>query len=112
VVANPAAIGNPIPFAAEHSATLWTTYTATPKLVFGFGARYTDSVFTNNTNTAAVPEYISYDGMITYLFDAGLSLQLNGTNLTDRDENYDQVAAGRAAHAPGRAFTLSLTKNF
>jgi catecholate siderophore receptor len=111
-VANPAVIGNPIPFAAEHAATLWTTYSATPKLIFGFGARYADSVFTNNTNTAAVPEYISYDGMITYLFDNGFSLQLNGTNLADRDENYDQAASSRAAHAPGRAFTLSLTKNF
>ena len=109
---NENAIGNPIPFAAEHSATLWTTYAATPALTFGFGARYTDEVWTNNANTARVPEYISYDGMITYFFDDGLSLQLNGTNLADRDDNYDQVAISRAAHAPGRAFTLSLTKNF
>jgi catecholate siderophore receptor len=107
-----AALGKPIPFASEHSATLWTTYSATPELTFGFGARYTDEVWLNNTNTAIAPEYISFDAMATYFFDDGLSLQLNGTNLADRDDNYDQLVGGRAAHAPGRAFALSLTKNF
>jgi hypothetical protein len=32
--------------------------------------------------------------------------------LLDREDNYDQVTSGRAAHAPGRAFAVSLTKSF
>ncbi len=111
-VPNPAAIGKPIPFAAENAATLWTTYNPTDALTLGLGARYTEAVWLNNTNTAQAPDYISVDALAAYSFDSGVTVQANVTNLLDRDENYDQVVGGRAAHAPGRAFTLTLSRKF
>ncbi|MGE3303256.1 MAG: TonB-dependent receptor [Hyphomonadaceae bacterium] len=103
-----AAKGKEIPFAAPHSATLWTTYTPIRPLTLGFGARYTDKVWLNNTETAQAPEYVSIDAMVSYAFSPQLRVQLNATNLANRDENYDQVVGGRATHAPGRAFQLAL----
>lgn len=111
-VPNPAAIGREIPFAARNAATLWTTYDVTPRLTFGIGGRYTQKVWLNNTNTAQVPNYVTLEALARYAIDDGLAVQVNGTNLLDRDDNYDQVANGRAAHAQGRAFTVSLTKSF
>jgi catecholate siderophore receptor len=111
-VPDPNAIGKPIPFAARNAATLWTTYDATNALTLGLGARYTEKVWLNNTNTAQAPDYVSIDAMARYAFSDDLAVQLNATNLLDREDNYDQVTSGRAAHAPGRAFAVSLTKSF
>ncbi|MEJ0061172.1 MAG: hypothetical protein WDM79_17080 [Terricaulis sp.] len=41
-----------------------------------------------------------------------MTVQLNGTNLLDREDNFDQVVGGRAAHSPGRTFMLTLAKTF
>ncbi len=111
-IPNPNAIGNPIPFAAEHAATLWTTYTPTDRLTLGLGARYTDEVWLNNTNTAIAPHYLSVDGLISYEINESMLVSVNGANLLDREDNYDQVVGGRAAHSPGRTFMVSLAKSF
>jgi catecholate siderophore receptor len=111
-VPNPNAIGKPIPFAAEHAATLWTTYTPTDRLTLGLGARYTDEVWLNNTNTSIAPEYISVDGLVSYEISDTLLLSVNGANLLDREDNYDQVVGGRATHAPGRTIVVGLSKSF
>ena len=112
VLPNPFAIGQSIPFAAKNAATLWTTYQVTPKLTFGGGARYTEKVWLNNTHTAQAPDYISLDALVAYELADSVRMQINGANLADRDDNYDAVVAGRAAHAPGRAFSVALSKRF
>ncbi len=66
-VPNPAAIGQAIPFAAPHSATLWTAYEV-GALTLGGGLRYTDEIFLNNTNTAVGPYYLSVDALASYGF--------------------------------------------
>lgn len=108
----PETLGKQIPFAAEHAATLWTTFDVTDALQIGGGVTYTDEVWLNNTNTSQAPEYLSFDALISYELGDGMTLQLNGANLADREDNYDQVTSSRAARSAGRAFIASLTKTF
>jgi catecholate siderophore receptor len=107
-----AAVGKPIPFAAENAATFWTTYMPVPALTLGLGARYNDAVWLNNTNTQEAPHYFSVDAMVSYAFGQDFTVQFNATNLTDREDNFDQVTGSRTVRAPGRAYQVSLSKAF
>ncbi|WP_417519546.1 MULTISPECIES: TonB-dependent siderophore receptor [Pseudomonadota] len=79
----------------EKTASTWANYTfhdgPLSGLGIGAGVRYTDSSYANYNNTSKNKPYMLMDAAIRYDFGAisnkleGLSLAINGTNLTDKE---------------------------
>ncbi|WP_282877058.1 TonB-dependent receptor [Pseudomonas peli] len=69
--------GNQLPNTPNNSASLWTTYSITPKLTVGGGAFYVDDVYGSVANTTMVDSYVRYDAMAAYKLTKNVDLQLN-----------------------------------
>lgn len=116
VVAN-AYKGNEVPFVPENSFSLWTTYDVTSlmptvpgTLLVGGGVTYQEQTFANSANTAIIPEYFTFDALVSYQYE-NFRFALNGYNLTD-ELNYTGGFGNRAVVGPGRAFTLTVGATF
>jgi catecholate siderophore receptor len=112
--------GAQINFSPKLTFTSWTTYKLPMGLTLGGGARYVDSQVTqvNNgmTATTGLPKISSYwvaDLMAAYEINKNVSLQLNVTNVTDKDY-ITSVNNGRSRLALGaeRAYSLSANLQF
>lgn len=76
-----------------HSANLWTTYELPRGFTVGYGLNYTSWVWaTSNSatptaiyNRATIPGFVLHSLMASYRANRHLSLQLNVTNLFDRE---------------------------
>lgn len=110
--------GSQLNFSPKFSFTSWTTYTLPFGLTIGGGARYMDSQTTQiNSNTATVtnlpgiPSYWVIDAMAGYDFSPRLGMQLNVTNLADK--NYiSSVNNGRSRYTLGAPRAGQLTLNY
>lgn len=99
----------------HHTFNLWTTYQLTRALQVGGGASAVSQRAVTSTPQAAtnlintVPGYWTFSAMAKYAVTEKVSLQVNVTNLTDR--NYiDQI---HPAHViPGEGRTAMFTANF
>lgn len=104
--------------AAEHAASLWTTYDLAGPLKgasIGLGAQHIGKRAGNTDNSITLPGYTRVDANLAYSFDAGfgpLRAQLNALNLFD-DFYYDSGGAFIPLY-PGapRTVTASLTYRF
>ncbi|PWR17824.1 TonB-dependent receptor [Zavarzinia compransoris] len=104
----------------RNSFNLWTTYVPLEALTLGAGVRYHDEMFvsqgyrsgTNEVTTTEVPYYLAVDAMAQYRFSEGLAVQVNGYNLFDREDNYDQTRSNRLVPAAGRTVIFSTTATF
>jgi catecholate siderophore receptor len=65
-----------------------------------------DGVFSNATNTRAVPGYWLVNGTASYEVNSHLTLRLNGSNLADR-RYIDRVGGGHYIPGPGRQLMLT-----
>lgn len=104
--------GNQLPNTPNNSASLWTTYSITPKLTIGGGAFYVDDVYGNVANTTMVDSYVRYDAMAAYKLTKNVDLQLNVQNLTNEvyyDKAYSTHFANQAA---GRTALLTTSVHF
>jgi len=104
--------GNQLPNTPNNSASLWTTYSITPKLTVGGGAFYVDDVYGNVANTTMVDSYVRYDAMAAYKLTKNVDLQLNVQNLTNEvyyDKAYSTHFANQAA---GRTALLTTAFHF
>ncbi len=124
VVNNLETLGNRLPGVAEHTGSLWLSYTPEAKpirgVVFGVGARYVGATYDNVNNVTRLPAYTLFDASLTWdlgrTFSAcqGLSARLSATNLTDKlyvaSANVAPTANGAAVayYGSGRNVTLSL----
>jgi len=107
---NPILVGQPLPNAPKHSASVWTTVRVLDRLTLGGGVTAQSAATVNNPSTAAqtfnrVPSYCRFDAVATYAWKQA-ELQLNVSNLTDA-LYYDQYYGGHAVPAAGRSASLA-----
>jgi len=104
--------GNQLPNTPNNSASLWTTYSITPKLTVGGGAFYVDDVYGSVANTTMVDSYVRYDAMAAYKLTKNVDLQLNVQNLTN-EVYYDKAFSTHFANqAAGRTALLTTSVHF
>jgi catecholate siderophore receptor len=104
----------------RNSFNIWTTYDPFEDLTLGAGVRYRDGMYVNQGYRAAtdvittteVPYYIAVDAMAQYRISEGVAVQVNGYNLFDRDDNYDQTRSNRLVPSAGRTVIFSTTAAF
>ncbi|CAG8866569.1 putative TonB-dependent receptor BfrD [Pseudomonas fluorescens] len=109
---NSANDGNQLPNTPNNSASLWTTYSLTPRLTIGGGAFYVDDVFGSVANTTMVDSYVRYDAMAAYKLTKNVDLQLNVQNLTN-EVYYDKAFSTHFANqAAGRTALLTTSVHF
>lgn len=112
--------GREVNNAPRNSFNIWTTYNALDDLTLGAGVRYRDEVYisqgyragTDEITTAKAPYYLAVDAMAQYRLSEGVAVQVNGYNLFDRDDNYDQTRSNRLVPAAGRTLIFSTTATF
>jgi len=95
----------------RHTASLWTTYQATPQFRIGGGltARSSDKpVGLAQTSEVDAPAYVTLDMMAEYRWQQ-VSLRANLTNVTDR--HYADFLY-RGHYVPGRPRTLLVTATY
>ena len=117
--------GNPLTATPEHSANIWTTYQF-GDWTFGYGVTYLGEIYLNNnvlptsnpvTNTTPAvlyksPGYVTHRAMVGYKVSERLGLQLNITNLTDK-EYYTRIRNnGWATPGDERSAVLTATYKF
>ncbi|WP_224718323.1 TonB-dependent siderophore receptor [Pectobacterium versatile] len=83
-------VGKRLPGLPEHIVSGWATYAFNGKLEglsIGSGVRYVGSSYGDIANSAdmKVPAYTLWDAMIAYDFSKDWRLQVNATNLTNRE---------------------------
>ncbi|AYG43606.1 TonB-dependent siderophore receptor [Pseudomonas sp. Leaf58] len=104
--------GNQLPNTPNNSASLWTTYSITPRLTIGGGAFYMDEVYGSVANTTVVDSYVRYDAMAAYKLTKNVDLQLNVQNLTN-EVYYDKTFSTHFANqAAGRTALLTTSVHF
>ncbi len=109
--------GAVINFSPKLTFTSFTTYKLPIGLTIGGGARYVDSQSTQVNNSAPtvtglpqIPSYWVFDAMAGYELNKNLSLQLNVTNLADK-EYLAAVNSGRSRYSLGAPRTAMLSLN-
>jgi len=106
-----AEVGNEMPFAPKHSASIWTTYTVLDKFTIGGGAFYTGSQYANTANTNKVDDSIRVDAMAAYQVSSNVTLQLNVLNVFN-EKYYSEIYTGHIVPGPGTAAILSAALRF
>lgn len=90
----------------RHSASVWTTYLATPQLRLGLGTNYRGKQNPEGARHVTAKAFTTFDAMAEYGFNENTSLKLNISNLTD--ELYAD-ALYRGFYAPGAPRKIQLT---
>jgi catecholate siderophore receptor len=108
---NPLEDGNELSNTPKHSASLWTTWDATDRLQFGFGARHVGARWTSTQNLRQAKSYTTYDAMASYVLHPSTTLRLNGYNLSDKDY-VETVGGGHYGPGAARSFMASLDFSF
>jgi catecholate siderophore receptor len=103
---NPAEVDQNLALTPEHTLSVWSTVILPRGFGLGAGAQYMDGVFSNATNTRAVPGYWLVNGTASYEVNSHLTLRLNGSNLADR-RYIDRVGGGHYIPGPGRQLMLT-----
>lgn len=104
----------------RNAVNIWTTYVPVDAVTLGAGVRYHDEMFISQSynattgvlSTADAPYYLAVDAMAQYRVSDGLAVQVNGYNLFDREDNYDQTRSNRLVPAAGRTVIFSTTATF
>jgi catecholate siderophore receptor len=109
----PAQVGQPLQNTAHHQANIWTVYDLPMGFKVGTGLNYLGKRPADVDGQAFVPSYLTWDAMLSYQINSNLSLQLNGTNLTNvyyfTNSYYSSPAENHVLPGPGRTFTLTLS---
>jgi catecholate siderophore receptor len=116
--------GNPLANTPQDSANLWTTYNLRHRLTVGYGVNYTSWVYatanvaspTGIYNRATIPGFVLHNLMAAYNFGPQLNLQVNVTNLFDK-QYFTQLrsvstTSGWVNPGAGRTATLAANISF
>ncbi len=116
--ATPANVGKVPQLTPRHSASLWVDYTIPDiadagDLTFGLGARFTGKRFADNANAVPLSSNVVFDAMAKYQINEKTDLQLNVTNLFDR-EYISQLSVfdNTAFYGNGREVKLTLRRTW
>jgi catecholate siderophore receptor len=109
-------IGKEIPNLAHNALNVWAEYHITPAWELGFGGNYLDHRFADSGNTANVPSYVVWNGMLGYRINPRLKLQLNAANIFNKlyydGVYYTSASENHVIPGAGRTVKLSVKANF
>ena len=108
--------GNRLMRVPKHLASVWGTYTlegqdARGDMTFGVGARYTDSYFTNISNTTSSQSAVVFDAAFTYKIQENTTFQLNVNNAFD-EKHVASKDSGAVYYNPGRSVLATLRQTW
>lgn len=113
--------GNPLTQTPKNAFSLWTTYDIGWGITLGYGITYQSKIYITNSSSlpgaavvplATSPHWWTHRAMISYDVTEDLRLQLNVTNLFDK-EYYTRVRNnGWATPGDGRYATLTVSYTF
>ena len=114
--ADPDAAGKQIVNAARNAFNIWTEYYLDDHWEVGTGGNFLGKRYADLDNTASLPSYFVWNGMVTYKVNERYSLQMNVTNLLDT-RYYDGVyyadeTENHAIPGAGRTFTFTARASF
>jgi catecholate siderophore receptor len=96
----------------KHSASVWGRYDFNQQIAAGLGFEYVGERANGNTATSrSADSYTLFDMMVSYQASEKLSVNLNGSNITDEDY-VDQLGGGHFIPGTGRLVTLGATYSF
>lgn len=109
---NPSEVGKRMPGMPLHQASAWANYKfqgALSGLSVGSGVRYVGSTFGDKTEDPSlkVPAYTLWDAMVAYDFTKDWRLQVNATNLTNKE--YVSVCNYWCYYGEGRTLNANIT---
>jgi iron complex outermembrane receptor protein len=108
--------GNRLMRVPKHLASVWGSYTlegqgARGDMTFGVGARYTDSYYTNISNTASSESAVVFDAAFTYKVQENTTFQLNVNNAFD-EKHVASQDTGAVYYNPGRTVMATLRQTW
>ncbi|WP_293385049.1 TonB-dependent siderophore receptor [Phenylobacterium sp.] len=113
---DPLSVGAPLLNTAPNQANLWLEYEFTGPWEIGAGLNYLDRRAADVDNTAHVPSYVTLDAMVKYRVNSHLTLQLNGTNLTDKyyfaNSYFSSPEENHVLPGPGRTVLLTASISY
>ena len=106
---------NNLAYTPKQAFTSWASYRLPQGFTVGGGARYVSSLLRGTDGAVGTPKYANaywvFDGMVGYVVNKNVDLQLNLYNIFDKD----YVAAINKSgyrYTPGTPRTVALTANF
>lgn len=103
--------GNELGNTPNNSASLWTTYEVSERILLGFGARHVGARWTNTQNIREAKAYTTFDAMMSWELHPAATLRLNGYNLSGKDY-VETVGGGHYTPGADRSFMASLDFSF
>lgn len=106
-------VGYELPRTPKNSFSVWSRYDYSEDVAFGLGAQYMGKRYNSSTpeSREVADSYLIWDMMVSYQFSQQLSLQLNGSNLTDEDY-IDQLGGGHYIPGEGRYISANARYQF
>jgi len=121
---DPRTVSNPTPGvsgrllinSARAAANLWTEYYIDDHWEVGTGGNFLGRRYADLANTATIPSYFVWNGMVEYKVNDNYSLQMNITNIMDRvyydNAYYTSPSENHITPGAGRTFTFVAHANF
>ena len=121
---DPRTVSNPTPGvsgrllinSARAAANLWTEYYIDDQWEVGTGLNFLGRRYADLANTATIPSYWVWNGMVEYKLNDSYSLQMNITNITDKvyydNAYYTSPSENHITPGAGRTFTFVARANF
>ena len=114
LVAN--ATGKLLVNAARAQANLWTEYSIDDHWEVGTGGNFLGRRYADLQNTASIPSYFIWNGMVEYKVNENYSLQMNVTNIADKtyydNSYYSSASENHVTPGAGRTFTFLASAHF
>jgi catecholate siderophore receptor len=112
----PGTTGKLLVNAARAQANLWTEYYIDDHWEVGTGGNFLGRRYADLQNTATIPSYFVWNGMVSYKVNENYSLQMNITNILDRtyydNSYYSSPSENHVTPGAGRTFTFTARANF
>lgn len=111
-------VGNVAPATPHNNVSLWTSYDLTTDITkipgvitIGGGLQYASQYWSDNANTARIPDTFSLDAMIAWKYE-NLRVSVNAYNLTDEINYASAFNNARAVPTSGRTVLLNVAATF
>lgn len=94
------------------TSNLWLNWTPVSHVLVDAGVRYVGERYSNNSNTAELPSYTTFDMGIRWQLDNALSISLRGKNLTDEEDFVLAPYGNQWVLGQGRNYQLGVNYQF
>ena len=112
----PANVGKLLINSARAAANVWTEYYIDDHWEVGTGGNFLGRRYADLANTATIPSYFVWNGMVAYKVNDNYSLQMNITNILDRtyydNAYYTSASENHITPGAGRTFTFTARASF